>query len=58
MDEENVNGVEKNLLYYMKEMEWKFNNRALRPEEKAIQIAKIFPCVGAMGNLVEQRAGF
>jgi transposase-like protein len=37
----------KNLFYYLKEMEWKFNNRALRPEEKAIQIAKIFPCVGA-----------
>lgn len=35
----------KNLLYYMKEMEWKFNNRALRPEEKALLIAKIFPCV-------------
>jgi transposase-like protein len=54
----------KNLLYYpkgllrsMKEMEWKFNNRALRLEEKAIQIANIFPCVGAIGNLTEQ-AGF
>jgi len=35
----------KNLLYYMKEMEWKFNNRALRPEGKALHIAKIFPCV-------------
>jgi len=47
----------KNLLYYMKEMEWKFNNRALRPEEKAKQIAKIFPCVSAIGNLTGQ-AGF
>jgi len=35
----------KNLFYYLKEMEWKFNNRALRPEEKALLIAKIFPCV-------------
>lgn len=33
----------KNLFYYLKEMEWKFNHRALRPEEKAIELAKIFP---------------
>jgi hypothetical protein len=31
--------------YYLKEMEWKFNQRVLRLEEKAIEIAKIFPCV-------------
>ena len=46
-----------NLFYYLKEMEWKFNHRALRPEEKAIELAKIFPCVGAIGNLTGQ-AGF
>lgn len=31
-----------NLLYYMKEMEWKFNHRHLSHKEKAIAIAKLF----------------
>ena len=43
----------KNLFYYLKEMEWKFNNRALRPKEKAMQIAKIFPC--EVGNFKHQQ---
>jgi transposase-like protein len=32
----------RNLFYYLKEMEWKFNHRHLNPQEKAITIAKIF----------------
>ncbi|MFH1004253.1 MAG: IS1595 family transposase [Bacteroidota bacterium] len=27
-----------NLIYYLKEMEWKFNNRLKRPEQKAVEI--------------------
>ena len=30
-----------NLLYYLKEMEWKFNHREMRPEEKATEIATL-----------------
>lgn len=30
-----------NLLYYLKEIEWKFNHRAMRPEERAIEIATL-----------------
>ncbi|MFH1004628.1 MAG: IS1595 family transposase [Bacteroidota bacterium] len=30
-----------NLIYYLKEMEWKFNHRTMRPEEKAIEIATL-----------------
>ena len=29
-----------NFIYYLKEMEWKFNNRIKSPEQKAIEIAK------------------
>jgi len=31
-----------NLIYYLKELEWKFNHRQMRPEDKAIFIAKLF----------------
>jgi len=34
----------KNLFYYLKEMQWKFNNRSLTIQEKALYVAKIFPC--------------
>lgn len=30
-----------NLIYYLKEMEWKFNHREMRPEAKAIRIATV-----------------
>ncbi len=30
-----------NLIYYLKEMEWKFNNRMKSPKQKAIEIAKM-----------------
>jgi len=36
----------RNLFYYLKEMEWKFNHRELSVEEKAIEIAKIFSLRG------------
>jgi transposase len=36
----------RNLFYYLKEMEWKFNHRELGVEEKAIEIAKIFSLRG------------
>lgn len=36
----------RNLFYYLKEMEWKFNHRELSVEEKAIAIAKIFSLRG------------
>jgi len=31
-----------NLIFYLKEVEWKFNHRMLGVEEKAIKIAKLF----------------
>lgn len=33
----------KNLIFYMKEIEWKFNNRNLTPEEIAFEIVKLLP---------------
>lgn len=51
----------RNLFYYLKEMEWKFNHRTLRPEEKAERIAKIFPCVAGpeySGETTANKQGF
>lgn len=33
----------KNLILYLKEIEWKFNHRHLRPEEKALKIIELLP---------------
>ena len=33
----------KNLILYLGEIEWKFNHRHLRPEEKALKIIEILP---------------
>jgi len=32
---------EPNLIYYLKEIEWKFNNRIKSPEQKAIELSKL-----------------
>jgi transposase-like protein len=47
-----------NLFYYLKEMEWKFNHRALGVKEKAIEIAKIFSLRGWRLETTANKQGF